>query len=102
MEKALKAFLSFHDGLTAEQAKSQFGHDLNKLIAEVIRLHPSSRVAAIHLELSAFVPHSDRYSGRVFPSHELWQVYRIAQFTAAELIRSITGRNLITLVQMQI
>jgi hypothetical protein len=93
VEKALKAFLCFHNKLTAEQAKSQFGHRLDRLISEIGRLHPASGLRTLQGQLDAFAPYDGRYSGRVFSWLELWQAYRLAQFAAGEVIRSITGRN---------
>jgi hypothetical protein len=92
-EKALKGFLCFHDNLTMEQAKSQFGHKLGKLVREIHRLHPASELGAMEQQLDAFAPYSARYTDRVFSRPELWRAYRVAQFAAAELMRSITGRN---------
>lgn len=92
-EKALKAFLCFHDRLTAEQAKSRFGHGLDKLIGEIGRLHPASELSTLQGQLVAFAPYDARYSGRVFSRPVLWQAYRLAQFAAGEVMRSITGRN---------
>jgi hypothetical protein len=92
-EKALKAFLCFHEKVTANEAKSRFGHKLDKLIAEIARLHPTSQLRTMAGQLDAFAPYADRYSGRVFSRAELWRAYRLAQFAAGEVMRSVTGRN---------
>lgn len=98
-EKALKGFLSLQSGLTAERAKSEFGHDLGKLMKEVKDLHPNSELISIENQLGTFAPYQDQYSSRSFSRDELWHAYRLAQFAAAELARAVSGRNLRVVVQ---
>src|SRR5579872_6205358 len=93
VEKALKGFLSFQTGLTAEKAKSEFGHNLGRLMKEIKHLCPNSELISIENQLDAFAPYQDQYSGRSFTRDELWHAYRLAQFAAAELARAISGRN---------
>lgn len=101
-EKALKGFLCFHDNLTRERAQSEFGHRLNKLMAEIHRIRPNSQLSTIEPEFAAFAPYSDRYSSRIFRREELWHAYRVAQFVTAELMRSMTGRHMRADVQRSI
>lgn len=98
-EKVLKGFLSLQSGLTAERAKSEFGHDLGKLMKEVKDLHPNSELISIENQLGTFAPYQDQYSSRSFSRDELWHAYRLAQFAAAELARAVSGRNLRAVVQ---
>lgn len=99
VEKALKGFLSFQTGLTAKKAKSEFSHNLGRLIKEIKNLCPNSELISIENQLDAFAPYQDQYSGRVFSRDELWHAYRLAQFAAAELVRAISGRNQRAVIQ---
>jgi hypothetical protein len=97
-EKALKAYLCHHANLTQKRAKSEFSHDLSKLIDEVRRLTPQSPLVGVQHRLTAFAPYEDRYSSNSYSRLELWKAYRLAQFTAAEVLRSISGSNLLSMV----
>jgi hypothetical protein len=97
-EKALKAYLCHHAGLTHDQAKNKFGHRLAKLVQEVSLCTPKSPLVLPQEDLDAFAPYEDRYSSKKFARMQLWRAYRIAQFTAAEVLRSISGRNMLAVV----
>jgi hypothetical protein len=92
-EKALKAYLAHHAQLTPESAKKKFSHRLDKLMQEITRRTPQSPIAAVANNLNVFAPYAARYTGTKYSRQELWQAYRLAQFAAAEVVRSITGRN---------
>lgn len=92
-EKALKAYLAHHAKLTPDRAKKTFSHALEKLIHEVGRQTPGSPLMELATKLDAFAPYDDRYASTTYTRPQLWRVYRSAQFTAAEMLRSITGRN---------
>lgn len=53
----------------------------------------SARNATEKAQVGSFAAYSDRYSRREYSRDELWRAYRLAQFAAAEVIRSMTGRN---------
>lgn len=93
VEKAFKGFLSFRDNLTSKRAKSQFAHDLDKLMKEIGRLYPTSELLTVQNQLGVFAPYQGRYTTATFSRVDLWTTYRIAQFAAAELTRAVTGRN---------
>ncbi len=92
-EKALKAHLCHHGGLTADHAKKYFGHKLDQLIQEVAINAPQSPLAKLANDLKAFAPYDDRYTSTVYSRSDLWRAYRVAQFTAAEVLRTITGKS---------
>jgi hypothetical protein len=92
-EKAFKAYLAYHTNLIHAHAKKQFGHKLDKLIQEVARHTPQSPLLDVGKHLDAFAPYDDRYSSTTYTRPHLWRAYRLAQFTAAEVLRSMTGRN---------
>jgi len=92
-EKALKAYLAHHANLSPIDAKKRFGHWLERLINEIAQRTPNSLLLEIAQYLSAFAPYEDRYSAKTYTRPELWRAYRLAQFAAAEVFRSITGRN---------
>lgn len=97
-EKALKAYLCHHTGLTHADAKNKFGHSLNKLVQEVSRHAPKSPLVLSQEDLGAFAPYEDRYTSNQYNRSQLWKAYRVAQFVAAEVLRSITGRNMLASV----
>ncbi len=92
-EKALKAHLAHQANLTHGRAKKHFGHKLDLLIQEVGRETPQSPLMEVANCLDAFAPYETRYTSTMYTRPQLWQAYRIAQFTAAEVLRSMTGRN---------
>ncbi len=92
-EKALKAYLAYHANLTEARAKKEFVHKLDKLMKEVARLTPQSPLLEVDNDLGAFAPCEGRYASTTYTRSQLWNAYRLAQFTAAEVLRSITGRN---------
>jgi hypothetical protein len=92
-EKALKAYLAHYANLTRARAKNEFGHKVDKLMQEVARHKPQSPLLEVDKHRGAFAPYEDRYTSTTYTWSELWGAYRLAQFTAAEVLRSITGRN---------
>jgi len=97
-EKALKAYLCHHENLTHDRAKNGFGHNLLKLLQEVKVCTPGSPLLAMQHELDSFAPYDDRYTSKKYTHPQLWRAYRSAQFTAAEVLRSISGKNLLAVV----
>lgn len=102
LEKALKGFLAFKVDLSAEKAKSQFGHDLNKLTSALGEIQPVPQLASIRDQIGIFPLHLNHYTGQTFSPVDLWRAYRLAQFAAAELTRSVTGQNQRAGVQLEI
>jgi hypothetical protein len=49
-------------------------------------------------ELSTFASYEDRYTSKTFTRAQLWKAYRLAQFAGAEILQSITGKNMLALV----
>lgn len=97
-EKALKAYLCYHAGLTHNDAKYKLYHHLDKAILEVKLRTPKSPLVLAQADLDAFAPYDERYSSNTYSHERLWRAYRIAQFVAAEVLRSITGRNMLAVV----
>jgi hypothetical protein len=97
-EKALKGYLCHHANLTADEAKRRFGHSIEKLLKEISVLTPHSPLLTVGNQLGVFAPYGDRYKSTVYNRSALWRAYRLAQFTAAEVQRSISGRNLLSAV----
>lgn len=97
-EKALKAYLCHHAGLTRDEAKNKLGHNLSKVVQEVRLCTSSSSLALAQIDLDAFAPYEDRYSSNKYSREQLWRAYRVAQFVAGEVLRSITGRNMLAIV----
>lgn len=97
-EKALKAYLSHHAGLTHNRAKNTFSHRLDKLIDEVRLRTPKSPLVLPQRDLDAFAPYEDRYTSSQYGRPQLWRAYRLAQFVAAEVHRSISGKNMLAVV----
>jgi hypothetical protein len=92
-EKAIKAYLAYHANLTPERAKKHFGHKLDIVIQEVTRHAPTSALVEVQKDLDAFAPYEDRYTSSTYTRPQLWRAYRLAQYTTAEVLRTITGRN---------
>jgi HEPN domain-containing protein len=97
-EKALKALLGYHAGLTANEAKASFGHNLFKLTREVARQIPSSPLVEVQKRLDVFAPYEDRYTSNSYTRLELWNAYRLGQSVAAEVVRVITGVNQLSVI----
>ena len=66
---------------------------------EVANHAPQSPLSEVAKDLGAFAPYDDRYSSTTYTRPQLWRAYRLSQFTAAEVLRTITGRNLRAAVQ---
>jgi hypothetical protein len=93
MEKALKAYLAHHANLTRDRAKNHFSHKLDKLTREVADHTPQSPLVELGKHLNEFAPYEDRYTSATYTWPRLWSVYRLTQFAAGEMVRSITGCN---------
>jgi len=98
-EKALRAFLAHCANLTHDRAKTHFGHKLDRLVQEVERQRPQSPMMDVANKLDVFAPYDSRYSSTSYTRPQLWRAYQLCQFTAAEMVRSITGRNQRSTVQ---
>jgi hypothetical protein len=59
---------------------------------------PNSPLALLQSDLDAFAPYEDRYTSKTYTRAQLWKAYRLAQFATAEVLRSITERNLLAVV----
>lgn len=71
---------------------------MNKLLQEINARTPNSRLALVQNQLDAFAPYDDRYTSKTYTQAQLWRAYRLAQFTAAEVHRSIGGKNILSVV----
>ncbi len=92
-ERALKALLCSRYGYTLDRLKKGFGHDLQALLAEVISKEPTTELSEVRLEIDQFRPYDERYKGLTYSRQELWTAYRVAQFTTAALMRTLTPYN---------
>lgn len=86
-EKALKSFLCLRHGYTEASVKRDFGHDIDKLMAEIARMAPGSEFATLQAHVKTFASYSDRYTDMCYGRADLWNAYRFAQFAAAALMR---------------
>lgn len=88
-EKSMKAFLCARHGFTVETLRKQFGHDIDKLAAEVESRAPGSELATIKARTFVLGEYSDRYSSKTHSRGELWSAYRCAQSAASALVRCL-------------
>jgi hypothetical protein len=92
-EKALKAYLCFHQGYTIEQLKKRFSHNVETLAADVATRDPSAELAAVQSKISVFAPYSDRYAAAAYSREELRAAYSCAQFASSSLVRTLISHN---------
>jgi len=92
-EKAMKAFLCIRHSLTAEDLQNEFGHNVPKLAAEIVRLDPKCELVSLQSRIVVFAPYRERYSSRQYSRSELWEAYRCAQIAASSLVRALTPYN---------
>lgn len=92
VEMYLKAFLVYRANYTEGQVK-KFNHRLADLIKECRKLSPAHDILKIEPDLTVFPTIDERYTGDEIPNHRLWDAYRIAQYSAASLVRGFTDRD---------
>lgn len=94
VEMYLKGFLCIKKSLTEEQLKKDYGHKLGKLIDSFLEIEPTSRLKSAKQAMLRWLP---SVNNRYVPSEDtpfgLWEVYRIAQFTTAEVLRFLSGSD---------
>jgi hypothetical protein len=91
VEMFLKAALC-HSGMGLGDAKN-LSHNLKKALNAILGRFPESGFRELEMRLDIFPPISDRYEAREYERQQLWDAYKIAQFTGAEFVRTLTGRN---------
>ena len=91
-EMFLKAFLAYKAGLTEREAK-KIGHNLEIGLDKCLEIDPCSELRSVRSELTCFPSIHDRYKGLEKSPRELWRAYRVAQFTGAAIVRSLSGRD---------
>jgi hypothetical protein len=92
-EMFLKAFLATKVGLTEEDAKKKFGHNLERTLKACLTVDPKSELCTIGSNLQAFPDIGDRYKGADKSPKELWITYAIAQSVGTTVVRSLSGRD---------
>ena len=92
-EKSLKAFLAERDGLSEDQLRNKFGHNLVKLATSAQRHAAKPELSAAAPGLATVEEVGDRYSGRAIPHAELWEIYCLCLGVAAAVMRELSGRD---------
>ncbi|MDX2043448.1 MAG: hypothetical protein SF097_19685 [Acidobacteriota bacterium] len=92
IEVLLKAYLAEKTGLTEEIAKKEIGHNIHEALQRCVRAGLTDLVS-IGSRLVVFPDIKARYSGYEGTFGEIWSAYSIAQFVAASVTRSLTGRD---------
>jgi hypothetical protein len=92
VEMFLKAALC-HAGMSYDAAV-KLSHRLDKSLTAVLDKFPDSPLRELFTRLDTFPPVSDRYEAKEYGKQQLWLAYKLAQFTGAEFVRTLTGRNL--------
>ena len=93
-EMFLKAYLAAKVGLTENEVKDEIGHNLKKALDSCLAVDNQSELQNIRSDLSCFPEIGDRYKGTYKTPGELWQGYKVAQFTGATVVRAFTDRDL--------
>lgn len=93
-EMFLKMFLAERTGLTGEEARKKIGHHLDKAVDRCLAAHNHPDFAFIKSRVNLFPPVEERYKGADKTGRELWEAYRLAQFTGATIARLLTGNDL--------
>ena len=93
-EMFLKMFLAEKDGLTSEEARKPFGHRLDKAVDRCLTVQNHSDFDFIKSMVNLFPPVEERYKGASKSGKQLWEAYRLAQFTGATVARLLTGNDL--------
>lgn len=97
LEMLMKAYIDLKRGLTESDART-FGHDLEALFEEFVKLTGEQKLIQLKPLLTIFPPVSDRYKAQTASKSDLFQAFSFAQMVGAELARELTDRN----VQKQI
>lgn len=92
IEILLKAYLAEKTGLTDEIARKEIGHNIHEALQRCVRAGLTD-LASISSRLVVFPDIKARYSGDEGTFGEIWSAYSIAQFVAASVTRSLTGRD---------
>jgi len=92
-EKFLKAFPASKNRLTEREAIKVFGHNLIRLLTRCLEVDGKSELRAIRTELNRLPQVRERYTGAHRTNVQLWHAYSVAQFAAATVVRSVTGRD---------
>lgn len=98
VEIFLKAYLALQGHLDENLAR-EYGHRLNIIIRECLRLNPQHDYLQIEGKLAVFPEIRERYLEIEMPGSRLWEAYAIAQFVAAATIRSFTDRDIRPMIQ---
>ena len=94
-EMYLKAFLCIKNSLTEDQLRNNYKHNLKKLVDDCLEITPSSRLQSAKQTMRRFLPSvNDRYTPSNYTLAELWKIYKLTLFAAAEILRLLSGRNL--------
>lgn|GEM_PF-986577 len=92
-EMFLKAYLVTNVGLTENDAKDKFGHNLEKTLKACLTVDPKSELHIVEHNLQVFPNIGDRYKGTDKSPKELWIAYGIAQSVGTTVVRSVSGRD---------
>jgi hypothetical protein len=93
-EMFLKMFLAEKDGFTDQKARKELSHHLDKSVDRCLAVENHADFAFIKSKVNLFPLVEERYKGTSKTGQELWETYRLAQFTGATIIRRLTGNDL--------
>lgn len=93
LEVFLKAYLVAKAQWNENQLK-KISHNLESLISESKKL--GLELSSVTQYINVFPKIDARYTGEEINRRELWKTYAITQHTATTIIRSFTGRNILS------
>jgi hypothetical protein len=94
VEMFLKAYLCIHHGVTEDQARKNYSHNLDDALQAIHALAPACEIQRLSGHLAFFPAVGERYAGKEYTGSELWRAYRTALYTGACVMRSISTRNM--------
>ncbi len=92
IEIFLKAFIVAHDGLTDDELRRQFSHDLDRLADRCIVLGLTD-LGPVKNKIVALPDVQTRYDAKERTFGELWGAYRVALAVGVAVLRPLTGRD---------
>jgi len=93
IEMMFKAYFLESKILTEEILKKKFGHKIISLLAEYIRINPTSELVRVQNSLHMFPNVNARYTLGNRPNAETWEIYRITTFIVASILRNLTSQS---------
>jgi hypothetical protein len=99
-EMALKGVLCRDPQVTAANVKQRYGHNLTRLVEDVMKTPAGIGLAPVQKLLGAFPEVGARYEGADYPAPQLWAAYSAAQISCTSAVRSITGRDVRSSLQI--